>query len=341
MEIEVMQLLWYLVLCAAVIFYTMLDGFDLGVGALHLFAKSDTDRRVFLNSIGPIWDGNEVWLIIIGGALFAGFPPAYATIFSSFYTLLMIFLAGIIFRAVAIEFRSKHESFRWRQSWDIIFSLGSVIIAWGVGVVLGNLILGIPIDQNGVFKGTFWGMLNLYSVLVGFLGLSLFMLHGQIFLLMKTEGDLHDRIRKWIKPLMTFFIVMFVVVSLDTYHTAPHMRERFSELPWLSIVPLCMIFFIIMIPVMVKKGNDGFGFIFSSLVIISLFTLYGIGMFPAIVPSTINPEYTLTLYNSSSAYKTLEVILIIACIGVPMVLMYGFFIYHIFRGKVKIDKMSY
>ncbi|MCF7806355.1 MAG: cytochrome d ubiquinol oxidase subunit II, partial [Simkaniaceae bacterium] len=213
MELATMQILWYLVLCASVIFYTMLDGFDLGVGCLHLFAKADYDRRIFLNAIGPIWDGNEVWLVIIGGALFAGFPIAYAAIFSSFYTLLMIFLAGIIARAVAIEFRSKHESRAWRSAWDIVFFVGSLVITWGAGVVLGNLILGIPIDGNQVFHGNFWAFINLYSVIVGFLAVSLFMLHGLIFLLMKTEGELHDRLRNWIKPSMTFFIAMFVIAT--------------------------------------------------------------------------------------------------------------------------------
>ncbi|MCF7852027.1 MAG: cytochrome d ubiquinol oxidase subunit II [Simkaniaceae bacterium] len=342
MELATMQILWYLVLCASVIFYTMLDGFDLGVGCLHLFAKADYDRRIFLNAIGPIWDGNEVWLVIIGGALFAGFPIAYAAIFSSFYTLLMIFLAGIIARAVAIEFRSKHESRAWRSAWDIVFFVGSLVITWGAGVVLGNLILGIPIDGNQGFHGNFWAFINLYSVIVGFLAVSLFMLHGLIFLLMKTEGELHDRLRNWIKPSMTFFIAMFVIATLDTAHTARHMLHRFLDHPWLIVVPVIMLLAIINIPLQAKKKNDGFAFLSSSLAIMLFFCLFGIGTYPYILRSSINPEqFSLTMFNSSSSATTLEVTLTIAAIGVPLVLAYGYFIYWVFRGKVKLDKSSY
>lgn len=341
MDLHTLQVLWYLVICAAVVFYTILDGFDLGVGSLHLFASSDRDRRIFLNAIGPIWDGNEVWLIIIGGALFAGFPTVYATIFSAFYTLLMIFLAGIIFRAIAIEFRSKHESSLWRLTWDTIFFLGSVVMAFGSGVLLGNLVIGIPIDQYQIFKGSFSDFLNLYSLLVGLLGLSIFMLHGLLYLLLKTEGDLHDRVRSWLKPVMAFFILIFVIVTLDTFHIAPHMIERFETLPWLFIIPVAMVSLIILIPVMIKKQCDGVAFICSSGVIMLLYTLFGIGTFPVMVRSSINRAYDLTLMNASSSATTLMVTLTIACIGVPLVLLYGWFIYQVFRGKVKLDKASY
>ena len=341
MEYSTMQILWYLVVCAAVVMYTILDGFDLGVGSLHLFAKNDKDRRIFLNAIGPIWDGNEVWLIIIGGALFSGFPVVYSTIFSSFYTLLMIFLAGIIFRAVAIEFRSKHDSTRWRNTWDILFSLSSVIIAWGAGVVLGNLILGLPIDGDMVYRGTFWNFLNPYAILIGFLGLSIFTLHGAIFLLMKTEKKLHKTIRGWIKPLLIFFLVFLVIVTIHTAIVCPHMMQAFKDYPLFSIIPVFLLLSIINIPWQIIRHNDGYAFISSSITIFLLYTLFGIGTFPNMVRSTLSPDYTLTLYNASSAPTTLAVILVIAAIGVPLVLAYGYFIYSIFRGKVIIDDLSY
>lgn len=341
MDSVVMQVLWYLVVCASVVLYTVLDGFDLGVGCLHLFSRSDRERRVFLNAIGPIWDGNEVWLIIIGGALFAGFPLAYGTIFSAFYTLVMIFLCGIIFRAVAIEFRSKHESARWRSLWDILFAAGSFVIAFGAGVILGNLITGIPIDAEGIFKGSFWGFIRPYPLLVGLLGTSLFTLHGLLFLLLKTEGDLHAHMRSWIKPAMVFFVGAFILATLSTLHVAPYMVKRFEHYPWLYLLPLINTFLVINIPLQTKKGNDGFAFLSSGLVILFLFVLFGVGTFPVILRSSIAPEFSLDIYNSAAADNTLRVILTIAAIGVPLVLAYGYFIYRVFRGKVKLDKMSY
>lgn len=342
MTFEVLQLLAYLVLCVSVVFYCILDGFDLGVGALHLFAKRDEDRRIFLNAIGPLWDGNEVWLVIIGGALFAAFPVAYAVIFSSFYTPIMILLAGVIFRAVAIEFRSKVHSTRWRSAWDVLFSVASIVIIFCVGVLIANLIEGIEIDETGLFTGSFLGFFGYYPILVGIMSISLFMMHGLVFLLMKTEGELHDRIRTWMPVVMTFLAIFYVIVSLATFFKAPHMTERFAQYPVLFIVPAIAILAIINTPWQVHKRNDGWAFISSSIAVIFLFVLFGLGTFPIMVRSSINPElYSLTLYNASSAIKTLEVVLTIVAIGIPIVLAYGWYIYHIFRGKVRLDSASY
>src|SRR3972149_6423750 len=164
-----LEVIWYWVIGLSVAMYVILDGFDLGVGMLHLFTKEDEERRIFLNAIGPVWDGNELWLVIVGGALFAGFPEAYATLFSSFYNLCMAFLAGIIFRSAAIEFRSKRGSKRWRNTWDRFFSFASFFIAFGLGVVLGNLIEGIPFDDQKSFSGTFSEFLRPYPILIGLL----------------------------------------------------------------------------------------------------------------------------------------------------------------------------
>ena len=342
MAFEVLQVLAYLVLCVSVVFYCILDGFDLGVGALHLFSKRDEDRRIFLNAIGPLWDGNEVWLVIIGGALFAAFPVDYAVIFSSFYTPIMILLAGVIFRAVAIEFRSKVHSASWRSAWDILFSVASIIIIFCVGVLIANLIEGIQIDETGLFTGTFWGFFGYYPILVGIMSISLFMMHGLVFLLMKTEGDLHDRIRTWMPAVMTFLAVFYVIVSLVTFFKAPHMVERFADYPILFIMPAIAILAIVNTPWQVHKQNDGWAFISSSIAIIFLFILFGIGTFPIMVRSSINPElFSITLYNASSAIKTLGVVLTIVAIGIPIVLAYGWYIYHIFRGKVRLDSASY
>lgn len=342
MELYVLQIIWYLVVCVSVVFYVALDGFDLGVGCLHLFTKTDNERRILLNAIGPFWDGNEVWLIIVGGALFAGFPLVYSTIFSAFYTPSMILLAGIIFRAVAIEFRSRMESPRWRQCWDIFFSVSSYVIALCIGVILGNLVIGIPLDSDWNFIGTFWGFFTPYALLVGVTSISLTMMHGSIFLLMKTEGDLHDKIRGWVMKTIIFFIICYFFLTAATLIYQPHMYARMKASPEFFGIAILAMLAILNIPRMVKKGNDGWAFISSCCSILLLFSLFGIGLFPTLVRSSLHTEVlSLTAFNSSSALKTLQVIVTVAAIGVPLVLAYGFWIYRIFRGKVKLEHTSY
>src|SRR5512136_2811273 len=186
--------IWFVLIGALFVGYAMLDGFDLGVGALHLFAKTDQERRVMLNTIGPVWDGNEVWLVSGGGALFAAFPNVYATVFSGFYFVFVLLLVALIFRAVAIEFRSKQPMRWWRQMWDIGFSAGSLLSSFLIGVAMGNIAWGIPIDGRGEFAGTFWSLLGPYPLLLGVTTVALFMMHGALYALMKTEGALHDRL---------------------------------------------------------------------------------------------------------------------------------------------------
>ena len=180
--------IWFILIGVLFMGYAMLDGFDLGVGALHLFTRSDEERRVMLNAIGPVWDGNEVWLVTGGGALFAAFPNVYATVFSGFYLAFVLLLVALIFRAVAIEFRSKQPMRWWRQMWDIGFSAGSILSSLLIGVAMGNIAWGIPIDDRGEFAGTFWSLLHPYPLLLGVTTVALFMMHGAIYALMKTEG---------------------------------------------------------------------------------------------------------------------------------------------------------
>jgi cytochrome d ubiquinol oxidase subunit II len=337
-----LAVLWYLVVIAAMICYAILDGFDLGVGSLHLFAKKDEDRRVFLNAIGPVWDGNEVWLVIVGGALFAGFPEIYATVFSAFYNFVMLLLCGLIFRAAAIEFRSKMSSPTWRQLWDIVFSVASFIIAFGIGLVFGNIIEGIPLNENRDFVGTTLGFVRPYSILVGVMTVALFMMHGAIYLAMKTEGPLHNRLRKWVNKTIIFFIVAYVFTTMATLIYMPHMTDRMRDQPWLFVIPLISVLTILNIPYQLNQGNDGWAFISSSLSIALLLSLFSIGTFPTIVRSNLNPEgFSLTIANAASSFLTLKVLLIIVAIGLPLVFAYGFYIYRIFRGKVRLDKHSY
>lgn len=336
------QVLWYIVIAVSILFYIVLDGFDLGVGALHLLAKTDVQRRTFLNAIGPVWDGNEVWIVIVMGGLFAGFPNVYATVFSGFYTLLMFLIAGLIFRAAAIEFRSKGESRRWRNLWDTVFCLSSVCVALVIGVLVGNLVMGVPIDEHQDYTGGFFDLFTPYTILTGITAGSLFAMHGAIYLCMKTEGDTHELVRHWIVPAIWVFIFFFAVTTVGTLIYMPHMSDRFRDAPVLFVIPLIAIFCITNIPIQVRKKNDGWAFVLSCCAIFFLLCLYGIGTFPTIVRSTIDPVvHSLTIYNASSSHKTLGILLIVVLIGVPMVLAYGFWIYRIFRGKVKLTKSSY
>lgn len=337
-----LEFLWYAVIGVAILFYTVLDGFDLGVGSLHLFAKTDEQRRMFLNAIGPVWDGNEVWIVIVMGGLFAGFPNAYASIFSGFYTLLMILIAALIFRACAIEFRSKRESRKWRTLWDVVFSFSSIAVAFILGVLLGNAILGVPISSDQDFIATFSDFFRPYTILIGCLAVSLFSMHGAIYLLMKTEGETHKVVSHWVGRVIGFFLFWYVVVTFATLLYVPRMTDRFKEEPWLMIFPILSLFAIANIPHQIKKGNDGWAFIASSASIIFLMVLYGLGTFPILILSTLDPAHnSLTIYDTASSSLTLKILLTVVAIGIPLVLLYMFWVYRIFRGKVVLTPSSY
>ncbi len=321
--------------------YAILDGFDLGVGALHLFSKGDTERRTMLNAIGPVWDGNEVWLVTAGGALFAAFPEVYATAFSGFYLAFMLLLAALIFRAVAIEFRSKREGKIWRQGWDISFSAASILASLLIGIALGNIAWGIPLDSQHEFAGSFLGMIHPYSLLVGITTVALFMMHGSIYVVLKTEGNLQARARLWTRNGIIFFIIGYAFTTLFTLLYVPHMTDTIREHPALFIVPMITILAIANIPREIHHGRDFRAFLSSSLAVAALLALFGIGMYPFMIFSQPMPENSLTIYNAASSPDTLKIMLIIALIGMPMVLAYTISIYWIFRGKVKLEKTSY
>jgi len=333
--------IWFLLVGILLTGYAVLDGFDFGVGALHLFARSDHDRRVMLNSIGPVWDGNEVWLVTAGGALFAAFPDVYATVFSGFYMAFMLLLVALIFRAVAIEFRSKQESRLWRACWDVSFSVASILCSLLIGVAFGNIAWGVPLASDKEFAGTFMGLLNPYSLLMGVLTLSLFMMHGAIFAVMKTEGALHLQARGWVKNAMIFFIVMYVITTIATLLYVPHMSNTISDYPVLFIIPVLSILAVANIPREISRGKDFNAFLSSCWAIIFLMALFGIDMYPHLVYARPYAEHGLTIYNSASSQKTLQIMLWIALMGIPLVLAYTVSIYWVFRGKVKLEATSY
>jgi len=337
-----LEILWYFVLGVSALFYVILDGFDLGVGAVHLFAKNDTQRRILINSIGPVWDGNEVWIVIVIGGLFAGFPNAYATVLSGFYTPFMMLIAGLMFRASAIEFRSKHESPRWRSTWDVIFSVSSILVAFILGLILGNLIIGIPLNETQDFVGESFAFFNVYSILIGVTAVALLAMHGTIYLVMKTEGETHEVVRTWIVPSIVNFFICYAVMTVATLYYAPRMTQFIENRPIFCILPILSLLAILNVPRHIHKGRDGWAFVYSCFSITFLLALFSFGTFPILVPSTLSPEtHSLTIYNAASSPGTLKILLIIAIIGVPLVLCYGFWVYRTFRGKVKLDKSSY
>ena len=332
---------WFILIGVLLAGYAILDGFDLGVGALHLFTKTDTERRIMLNSIGPVWDGNEVWLVTGGGALFAAFPHVYATVFSGFYTAFMLLLVVLIFRAVSIEFRSKRESKRWRNGWDTAFSISSIFIAFLAGVALGNIIQGVPLAADKEFIGNFWTLINPYAIGVGITTIALFMMHGAIYVVMKTEGEMHDKIRTWVNNTIIFFVISYATITMATLIFQPHMVAHFKDFPLAFVIAILNMLAIANIPREIHKGRDFRAFLSSCASIAALLALFAIGIFPNLVLSTPNPEFSLNIYNAASSAKTLNIMLIIAIIGIPFVLTYTISIYWIFRGKVKLDATSY
>lgn len=333
---------WFTIFVILLIGYAILDGFDLGVGMLHLFASKDEERRLMLNSIGPVWDGNEVWFVTAGGALFAGFPDIYATMLSAFYTPVMLLLSGLIFRAVAIEFRSKQPMKWWRGIWDVVFFAGSFLISFILGIIIGNLIRGIPLDAHKEFTGSLSAILHPYVFLVGLLTVSLFLMHGSIYVLMKTEGEFHDKMRSWTNPCIIFFIIMYAVTTLATLIYMPHMIQALHDRPVFFLIAIANILCVANIPREIYHARDVRAFISSCLNIICLLGLYAIGTYPNVIRATNDPaNLSLTIYNSASSPKTLGILFLIAFIGMPLVVSYTTAVYYIFRGKVKIDPHSY
>lgn len=341
-ELEVLQFIWFTIFVILITGYALLDGFDLGVGMLHLFSKSDEERRIMLNSIGPVWDGNEVWLVTAGGALFAGFPDVYATLCTTFYIPLMALLSALIFRAVAIEFRSKQPMAWWRWMWDVLFSLGSLLIALILGIAIGNLIRGVPLDATKEFTGDLYHLLNPYAFLIGIFTVSLFNVHGLIYILMKTEGELHDKMRSWANPAIISFIMAYAVATIATLIYMPHMAEAIKHRPFFFFVAVINMFAIANIPREINRGNDGRAFASSCVNMLCLFALYAVGSYPNIIRAINDSEnLSLTIWNSSSSLATLKILLTIALVGVPLVISYTATIYWVFYGKVKLESTSY
>ena len=333
--------IWFILLFVLLGGYAVLDGFDLGVGMLHLVHRNPNTRRIFLNAIAPVWDGNEVWLLTAGGALFAAFPIVYATVFSGFYLAMMAVLLALILRGVAIEFRGKVDSPCWRAIWDTSFGVGSFLLALLFGVAFGNVLRGVPLTSDGTYAGNFFSLLNPYAVLVGLLVITVFLLHGAIFLLGKTEGEAKNRLICLARNFWVATIIMFIVVTGATFVWAPSLLQTAVADPLTWLFAALLLAAIIYIPIGLKSARFRTTFFASSTLIASLMFLAALGLFPRLLPCINDPSASLTIYNSSSTPRTLQVMLVIALLGMPLVIAYTILIHRIFRGKVIITTVSY
>lgn len=355
------NVIWYVLVGVLLMGYAILDGFDLGVGAWHLFSKGDHERRILLNSIGPVWDGNEVWLITAGGALFAAFPEVYATAFSGFYLPFMLLLVALIFRAVSIEFRSKEPGKRWRKSWDRGFSIGSIVAALLFGIAIGNVIMGFPIGADKEYQGGFWNLITPYTLLTGIFNLVMFMMHGAIYLTIKTEGDLQQKAIKWARQSYMLFVFVFLALTATTLWIKPEMIANFSfgkvqmqgtphelitqhqtlisVIAW--TVVLLNVLSIANIPRTLSKGKYMAAFISSACTMGALIMLFALGIFPNMMISNISPDFNLDIYNGASTTRTLRTMFFVAVWGIPFVLAYTSLIYWTYRGKTQLNEHSY
>jgi cytochrome d ubiquinol oxidase subunit II len=333
---------WYVLVGVLLTGYAVLDGFDLGTGPLLLCAKGDYERRVFLNAIGPIWNGNEVWLVTGGGALFAAFPQVYATVFSGFYDAFMLLLGALIFRAAAIEFRGQRPGTGWRTTWDVAFALSSLASAVLLGVAFGNIVWGIPLDTGREFQGNFFTLLHPYTLLVGLTTAVLFIMHANIYLILKTEGPLQQKLIQWTKLTVPGYLMCFAALHVITIFACPHIEAAFRQ----RTLILCAIF-AVALPVtlnilrQVRKGYAGYAFLSSCLALVLHFLLFGVAVYPNLVFSTPNHANDMNIYNSASTEKTLGFLFVVAIIGVPIVLAYTATVYYYFSGKVVLTEESY
>lgn len=335
-----LETIWFLLWGILWAVYFMLDGFDLGLGTLLPFlGRTEKERQVIHSAVGPYWDGNEVWLITAGGVTFAAFPDTYAVLFSAFYTPLMLILFGLIIRAVSFEFRNKRETSSWRSFWDMMAAVASFVPALLFGVAFANIFKGIPVDKEGVFQGTLVTFLNPYGIAGGVFFLLFFLLHGSLWLSIKADGPLHEKAVVTAKRLWAVFAclaILFLVITVyytDLYH-------NYLERPVLFAVPLITVCSLFAVRVFLTSSPLKSWWA-SSVTIIST-TLFGvIGLYPRMLPSNLNPSFSLTIFNSASSALTLKIMLIVVLVFVPIVIIYQSWAYAFFKGKIRDEDVEY
>ncbi len=336
-----LNVLWFILIAVLYSGFFVLEGFDFGVGMLLPFlGKKDGERQVILNTIGPHWDGNEVWLLTAGGATFAAFPQWYATLFSGFYLPLFLLLVALILRGVAVEFRGKDDDPRWRRLWDICIFIGSLLAALLLGVAFSNIVHGVPINEKMQYVGGFFNLLNPYALLGGLMAVLAFAFHGALFISLKASGELVEKARLTASRLFIPALVVYVVFAISTYF-ATDIGKKLGVDP--GPVPVLTGVALLLAGWFVRRKRDGWAFAMNSIGIISTIATLFMILFPRVMVSSLNPAWSMTIYTAASGFNTLRVMTIVAVIFVPIVLAYVAWSYWLYRQRVENDpeKLSY
>jgi cytochrome d ubiquinol oxidase subunit II len=364
-DYEIMRLVWWALLGILLIGFAVMDGFDLGVATLLPFvARTDIERRIVLNTIGPVWEGNQVWLILGGGAIFAAWPMLYATAFSGFYLAMFIVLAALIVRPVAIKFRSKIENTRWRSTWDIAIAVSGVVPALIFGVAFGNVILGVPFKFDDTlrmtYEGGLFGLLNPFALLSGLLSVAMLTLHGANYLGLKASGDVAGRairVGRVMAPLTIGLFVLagaWVAFGIDGYivtsqlpHDGPSnplfkavtrqagaWLTNYRIFPWTLAAPIAAIAALAMTPALLATRRAGAAFVASGVGVAAVIATAGLAIFPFLLPSSLEPRDSLTVWDASSSHLTLKIMLFATAVFLPLILLYTAWVYRVLRGPV-------
>jgi cytochrome bd ubiquinol oxidase subunit II len=330
------QIIWFVLWGVLWAVYFMLDGFVLGAGMLHHYlARNDLDKKILINTVGPVWDGNEVWLVTAGGATFAAFPKTYALMFSYLYSALLLLLFSLIIRGVSLEFRGKINDPGWKKAWDLGIFIGSALPSLLLGVAFGNIFSGLPMDSAG-YHGSLLSLLNPYGLLTGVLFVLLFLTHGSLYACVKTEGGLCDRSSATAGKLWPALLIVAVAFLVATAFATRLYDNYMTTLPLLA-VPLLAVAALIGIKVFLAKGRPLAAFASSCVTIVTVVLTGVIGLFPNLIPSSLDPAHSLTIYNSSSSAYTLRIMTVVALIFVPVVIAYKIWVYRVFRATVTAD----
>jgi cytochrome d ubiquinol oxidase subunit II len=340
MDISIFQITWFILWSVLWAVYFMLDGFVLGTGFLSAFiAKNDTEKRILINAIGPVWDGNEVWLLTAGGATFAAFPTTYALMFSNLYSALILLLFALIVRGVSFEFRGKLDGALWKETWDKAILVSSFLPALLFGVAFGNIFKGIPMRNDFTilqfsYEGSLVGLLNPYGLITGVLFVLLFAVHGSLYISLKTVGDLSSRATAMANRLWPALLIVAVVFLGYTW-PATKLYNNYMSMPLLLIIPVIAVGSLILVKVFAGKNEAGKAFIFSCLTIVFVVFTGVAGLFPNLLPSNLDTASNLTIFNSSSSLLTLKIMTVVAFIFVPTVICYKIWVYRIFRARIR------
>jgi cytochrome d ubiquinol oxidase subunit II len=346
-----METLWFMVVAVMVAAYVVLDGFDLGAGVIYLFvARSTTERRMVLRAIGPVWDGNEVWLLAAGGTLYFAFPQLYASSFSGFYLPLMMVLWLLMLRGIGIEFRAHMENPVWQGFFDVVFFASSALLAIFLGAALGNVIRGVPLGPDGYFFEPLWtdfrvgahpGILDWYTVMAGVIALVTLTAHGALYVVTKTEGELSLRARGVALAMWPIQALLTIVSLVATYSIKPQVMDNYREHPIGILIPLIVVASLAAMFGYTKKGNEKSAFVASSLYVISMLVGAAFALYPVVLPASTDPSYSLTIYNSAAGHHGLVVGITWWCLGFVLALAYFVFLFRMFRGKVRLDAGGY